>query len=68
MLTKQEHSIELFNKWTHSETYQSKLENRLKIQEACLKKSGQILSYQLAKEDILFWINNFVWFSDPRPE
>ncbi len=60
---------EKFNAWVNSEEYQEKLTQRLKINDACNRsKEAQILTYGLCKDDPIFFIENFGWTFDPRPE
>ena len=60
---------EKFNAWLNSEEYQEKLTQRLKINDACNRsKEAQVLTYGLCKDDPIFFIENFGWTFDPRPE
>lgn len=60
---------EKFEAWLNSEEYQEKLTQRLKVNDACLRnKEAQILTYGLCKDDPIFFIENFGWTFDPRPE
>jgi hypothetical protein len=65
----------LFQDYVHSEEYQRKLVERLRINDACSKqKEAQALTYALCArpdnpaEGCIFFIENFGWTFDPRPE
>src|SRR3990167_8162755 len=60
---------EKFNSWVNSKEYQEKLQQRLEVNDACLRdKDSQILTYQLCSQEPLFFIENFGWTFDPRPQ
>lgn len=60
---------ELMHQWMLSHEYQEKLTTRIKVNDACLRnEESRILTYQLCKDDPLFFIENFGWTFDPRPE
>lgn len=55
--------------WMSSPAYDEKLTQRLKINDACMRnREAQILTFQLCKDDPIFFIENFGWTFDPRPE
>jgi hypothetical protein len=65
----------LFQDYVHSEEYQRKLVERLRVNDACNKhKEAQALTYALCArpdnpaEGCIFFIENFGWTFDPRPE
>lgn len=69
METRFEREKAKFEAWLHSPEYQEKLTQRLKINDAALRnKEAQVLARDLCKNDILFFIENFGWTFDPRPE
>ncbi|HEC66814.1 MAG TPA: hypothetical protein ENI23_16185 [bacterium] len=64
-----EHDKARFQKWLNSEEYQEKLTQRLKVNDACLRsRESQVLTFQICKEDPIFFIENFGWTFDPRPQ
>ena len=64
-----QHDKKLFDEWIHSDEYQTKLDERLRITDACERsKEAQVLTYSLCKEDPIFFIENFGWTYDPRPQ
>jgi hypothetical protein len=66
---------EKFKQYLHSPEYQAKLINRLKINDAADKKiEARALAYQMCAqpenpaEGCIFFIENFGWTFDPRPQ
>jgi len=66
---------EIFQKYVHSEDYQKKLIERLKINDACDKSAeARELTWALCArpdnpaEGAIFFIENFGWTFDPRPQ
>lgn len=66
---------ELFQSYLHSDEYQKKLVDRLRINDACNKQAeARQLTWALCArpdnpaEGLIFFIENFGWTSDPRPE
>jgi len=66
---------EVFKQYLHSPEYQEKLISRLKVNDACDKKSeARGLAYQMCArpenpaEGCIFFIENFGWTFDPRPQ
>ena len=61
-----------FVNWIESEDYQERLTNRLKINDACYRNdAAKALTIELCKdpeEGAIFFIENFGWTFDPRPE
>lgn len=59
---------EKFLKYISSPEYLEKLDQRLKVQDACLKsKEARKITYSLCQDDPIFFIENFAWTYDPRP-
>lgn len=64
-----EYDLQKFQQWLNSPEYQDKLIQRLKINDACLKnKEAQLMTFQICKDDPIFFIENFGWTFDPRPQ
>ena len=65
----------LFKAYQHSPEYQEKLISRLKVNDACDKKAeARALAYAMCArpdnpaEGCIFFIENFGWTADPRPQ
>jgi hypothetical protein len=81
MITKEQEAAEnarrkrIFEEYQLSEDYQTRLKQRLEISAACEKSAqSRALTWQLcarpenAAEGCIFFIENFGWSLDPRPE
>lgn len=73
--TEFERRKEEFLKYLHSEDYQAKLLTRLQVNDACLSKAeARGITWNLCArpdnpaEGCVFFIENFGWSFDPRPE
>lgn len=67
--------LEMFKQYRHSEEYQAKIFERLKLNDACNKHvEARTLTWQLCArpdnpaEGAIFFIENFGWTLDPRPQ
>ena len=74
-MTETERRKKLFQDYLHSEDYQKKLVQRLQINDACGKKSeARGITWNLCArpdnpaEGAIFFIENFGWTFDPRPQ
>lgn len=58
-----------FLDYQNTKEYKEKLIKRLQINESCNKnESSRVYAYALCKKDPIFFIENFGWTFDPRPE
>lgn len=54
--------------YQNSKEYQDKLTRRLEINDACIRSNeARQLTFELCKQDPIFFIENFGWTFDPRP-
>ena len=67
--TRFKHDIDVFQKWVDSKHYQDRLDERLRVVTSCdQSKQSQQLTYDLCKDDPIFFIETFGWTYDPRPQ
>ena len=58
-----------FEEYLHSEEYREKVVTRLRVNDACFRdKAARLYAYAMCEKDPIFFIENFCWTFDPRPE
>ena len=58
-----------FKAYIESPDYKAKIKQRVQVNEACMKDPMSILAArEMCKKDPVFFVNNFGWTFDPRPE
>lgn len=69
MESRLDHEKGKFEDWLASDEYVAALTSRLKVNDACLRnKQARSLTWQLCKDDPVFFVEHFGWTYDPRKE